>query len=700
MHKTLRPINSALPRSIESHLPGKDVIPVLLIAPSYQSRKARLHSLNYLAGTLGSESLLDRIASNSKLGVARPGLPFFARILDLSVVPKDFNLPKFLERFGPAIIGVTATSATINDAIRIAKIAKIHIPDALRVVGGYHPTAFPQETLLSNAYQVTALGPGEETMAELAMAVAHYGRKDVIGQLRQVDGIAYKDQHGKIQQNTPRNPLIPLDDLPFPHSVFGQYVFDGYAEEDALGFGSVLAARGCPFSCKYCASEMMHQRKVKFRSAESVLQEIKELVLLGRRLIMFDEETFTIHRELDALLDGLGKIREWRPAFRFAAETRGDKLTPEVIERMARAGLQQMTFGVETGDQDLARIVKNSPNIEMSGITKSMEHARSLGISVGYNLLVGFPGQGWQSILDTARLLTDHTPDRAGVGHLQLFGGTYYERVSSKNGEIRPRHNNGALPDFDTANMVHEEMITAQALLELIIYYQLKMRQQPQAAKEIENNLVESILDELRIITLYDLLIRSKRDSRDPRETRYPRVYKSADPIFKSTVDERTNKDFSMVGLKGSMNDGLCVIESFQKYRRAINLDSSVKRPYIDPFLRNVTFDNAYLLASLPFATLRVLILTLSLVYANTVGEETDKKNLTVTFEDERGAAELVKRELTGKKTSDINTAQQEPSFTNTNIRSGEVVTFLGLPMQYNAETRTLTILTGAPSRP
>ena len=691
------PLFAPLSRKVEAHLPPKGTIPILLLAPSYPKRPARLHSLNYLAGTLGSSQLLDKIASNSGIKISRPNQPFFVRILDLSVAPKDFNLPVFIKRFGPAIVGVTTTSATIRQALAISELSKTNAPEALRVVGGYHVSAFPETTLQSSSFQVAAFGYGEETMAEIAMALAHYGRKEMIGQLGGVPGIAYKDHHGKILKNEPRVPKIELDELPFPHTVFGQYVLDGYAERGMQEFGSVLAARGCPFSCKYCASEVIHHRRVRARSAESVLQEIAELAASGIRLVMFDEETFTINRELDRLLGGLKELRRQFPDFHWAAETRGDKLPHAVIDKMAEAGLQQMTFGVETGDEALARDVKNSPSLRMDDITAAMEHAQSRGISIGYNLIVGFPGQGFRSILDTAKLLTGHAPDRAAVGQLELYGGTHYQKISASGGQITLRHKTDAMPSFDTADLTHEEMTGVIFDLELLIYYMRYAKKHPTMPKEMTQLMIDAIMDKFRINTLYELLIRSGNNQRDDRHSLYRKAYKSADKIFKALMDDRSNKGITFAGLMAAEADRFLACEWYQKYREALNLHPSIKNTYLDTFLRKVNFENAYCLVNLPFSTLRILLLML--VSFNEL--YSDGAMTTVIIEDSTTAPQMLKSKLDDKKTADINTAQA--SFDLEALQSGQTVRYLGIPLKFDREKRALIIAseaTEAPSQP
>src|SRR3989339_162028 len=345
------------PQRCEAHLPPTGQPSLLLIAPRFH-RRHRLNNVSYLAGTVNSPQLMQRIAGNSALALSATGPQYHVRVLDLTLAPHNFNLQHFLKRFSPTIIGVTSTTATIEQAIAIARMAKDAAPGALRIIGGYHASALPKLTLLSSSFHIAAIGYGEETLGELALAANHYGRQALLRELAKVSGIAYKDERGQIVINPYRDYQIELDAYPFPHSVDPLFVFDDfeYGEQEGLGkLDSITAARGCPYSCRYCAGEVVHQRRLRFRSAENVLAEISEQYDRGVRLLMFEEETFALHREVHEILAGIKAFRVQHPDFRLAVETRGDKLSLELVGEMVAAGLKQMAFGLESADEALAR---------------------------------------------------------------------------------------------------------------------------------------------------------------------------------------------------------------------------------------------------------------------------------------------------------------------------------------------------------
>jgi len=70
------------------------------------------------------------------------------------------------------------------------------------------------------------------------------------------------------------------------------------------------------------------------------------------------------------------------------------------LVRMKRAGLRFVQLGVESGDQKLLDTL--GKNIRLPQVIAVRDWCEELRIDTAFYLLVGLPGQGWQSILRSA----------------------------------------------------------------------------------------------------------------------------------------------------------------------------------------------------------------------------------------------------------------------------------------------------------
>ncbi len=76
-------------------------------------------------------------------------------------------------RCGYDIVGISSTTPSYSQALRIARLAREVLPDALIVVGGAHATFMPKEALAEEpALDAVVMGEGEATLVEIANAVS------------------------------------------------------------------------------------------------------------------------------------------------------------------------------------------------------------------------------------------------------------------------------------------------------------------------------------------------------------------------------------------------------------------------------------------------------------------------------------------------------------------------------------------------
>lgn len=213
------------------------------------------------------------------------GIAYIASVLEqeghkVSIIDSptlELTIDKWLEeirRFKPDIIGISMQTPVANKGYIAIKRLKEEIPDAIIVTGGTHPTYMYDESLDAGA-DVIVRFEGEYTMKELVNTIEKDGLN--LEALKNVKGIAFRDKE-KRTILTPLRPLIyNLDELPFParhllpmdkYTLFGKNISAAH----------VMASRGCPYGSSYCITSYYWGRRIRFRSAKNVAEEIQHLV--------------------------------------------------------------------------------------------------------------------------------------------------------------------------------------------------------------------------------------------------------------------------------------------------------------------------------------------------------------------------------------------------------------------------------------
>jgi radical SAM superfamily enzyme YgiQ (UPF0313 family) len=359
----------------------------------------------------------------------------YIRILDDLDHPLWNEVATVISRQSPDIVGISAMSGQYGSALNIAKLAKEFDPDISVVMGGAHPTALPEETVKNEDVDIVARGEGEYTFLDLVEKI------ESNGQLKDVLGITYKEKDKVI--NNPDRPLIRnLDDLPFPakHLILG-------SEDSPPGFFSrIVSSRGCPYNCIFCGSRRMWGNKVRYRSPENVVEEIKYVhKTFVTPSFCFGDADFLLNKkfvsELCDLLIEEGLIINWY------CNARVDEVDGNIVSKMALAGCQRIEIGVESGSDETLKRAKKGITTEQ--IKESRRILRGNFIVYDANCMIGFPWETKEDVEETLSFMEKLDPDYGRMFVVTPYPGTeMYEMYKDKTKEMDWRYYLIQRPEF------------------------------------------------------------------------------------------------------------------------------------------------------------------------------------------------------------------------------------------------------------
>jgi len=195
-----------------------------------------------------------------------------------------------------------------------------------------------------------------------------------------------------------------IDDIPFP--AWDLFPIDYYAlirEPHCVPSDRVMpviTSRGCPFKCNFC---YRMQPKVRLRSPESVVEEIKQLKRdYGITYIAFQDDLFMMSSaraiEISEAIMDLGM--KWNCFGRLNYASR------EVIKAMKKAGCVYIGYGIESLDDT---VLKNmNKNLTVEQIEKGIKITKEEGISPGFNIIWGNIGDTEETLQKAVDFLLKH----------------------------------------------------------------------------------------------------------------------------------------------------------------------------------------------------------------------------------------------------------------------------------------------------
>jgi len=307
------------------------------------------------------------------------------------------HLSENVRSYSPDIIGFSLMSTDYKWFTEQLSWLRKTSPDIPIIVGGPHATFFP-ELIESHHVKAVFLGEAEETLEEF---LSKYHDED---QLKAINGLWYKDEEGAIYKNPARPLLQDLDALRFPERGVYYDKYEILRMKEAKFF---MSSRGCPYSCTFCFNkgyQNLYRGKGKYVrhfGQERIIQEIKETrEKYGLKSVSFVDDVFT--QDLDWVMRFLSLYKK-EICLPFHCLVRANKMTHDLAKALKDAGVHGVTFGIESGSEDIRRNILNK-RIRDSHIIECANILKHHRIQFGTLNMFGIPSETIDDAFKTVEL--------------------------------------------------------------------------------------------------------------------------------------------------------------------------------------------------------------------------------------------------------------------------------------------------------
>ena len=352
-------------------------------------------------------------------------------ILDAEALQLTYEeIAQHIRRIRPDVVGMTANTPAFHHVVTISELCKSLDKTIRIVVGGPHPSGLPEETVTIAAIDYVVVGEGEKTFEELLRVI------ETDGDLDSVDGILYKN-NGRIVRNQSRLLIEDLDSLPFPaRDLMPHHLYTPAPTKRVSNFHatSICSARGCPFSCTFCGANLIWGKKYRYRSPSNVIAEIEQCMEMDIREFNFTDELFTANRErLRQLCEEIIR-KDLHIAFTCMSRV-GDFVDDEILLLMKQAGCKQISFGIESGSQDVLDLMNKK--ITLNAARNSIKHVKKTGIKTHASYMIGNIGDTRETIQATIEFAKELDTDIAAFFVTSPLPGTALWHQAKSQGYVR-----------------------------------------------------------------------------------------------------------------------------------------------------------------------------------------------------------------------------------------------------------------------
>lgn len=330
-------------------------------------------------------------------------------------------------RFSPSAVGLYSTAFGWDKAKYTASAIKEINQDIHVFVGGPYPVALGARCLEdpdSLLVDSVITGEGELTSVELAERISSGSNSfDDIAGLSWRDGLEVRD-------NGPRPLIEDLDSIPLPARELlgdaGKYV-PPPATYRRWPVAVIITSRGCNRRCLYCF-QIDRERKlgIRYRSVESVMEEIELCLQQGYREIKFIDDTLAA--DYGRAMAICEEIKRRKLDFTWFASACVNQVDEPLLRAFKEAGCWAVLFGAESGVQKNLNTIRKGITTEQT--IKAVRAAQRAGLKVLTPFIFGIPGETYEEALKTIDFAIMLDPDVANFHSITPFPGTdLYDNV-------------------------------------------------------------------------------------------------------------------------------------------------------------------------------------------------------------------------------------------------------------------------------
>jgi len=369
-------------------------------------------------------------------------------IVDLEVAEiSEESLLSLIERLSPKLVGVfssgvnvSASTQTMPSVIGFFRGTGEKLPDGVKTfVYGGHPTALPERTLKETSADYVVVGEGYEAILLLVQNLLNNTSVD------NIKGIAYRKKD-KLGNSTtvvnPMPPLVDVDTLPMINwdkmnpNLYRAHNWHCFGSDinNRSPYGVIWTSMGCAYPCDFCCVNNLYgKRTFRFRDMKAVVEEIDILVneYKVKNLRIMDELFVIKHPRIKEFCDLLGTRNYDLNIWCYA---RVDSVTPDILNRLKKVGVNWIGYGFETGDdEDALRAINKTVKKGTFSNDQVVKMTRDAGINMIGHAILGLYEDDENSIRKNMEFLRRHQFEWNNIYPAFAYPGTpFYDNYIGK----------------------------------------------------------------------------------------------------------------------------------------------------------------------------------------------------------------------------------------------------------------------------
>jgi anaerobic magnesium-protoporphyrin IX monomethyl ester cyclase len=371
----------------------------------------------------------------------------------------------------PAIVGLTGYTSSVESAAQVAARVKEAVPGVVTVVGGPHVTALPEQTMTTlSAFDFGLVGEAETSAPRLFRAILDGGDPALVpGAVRRDGGAIAVSERAALIDDLDTLPFPAFERLPgFPRAYRPPLLHSPKGRAITL-----VTSRGCPYHCTFCDRALFGNR-YRFHGVPYVTEMIRRYrEAHGIDHFIFYDDNFTANRaHLTELCEAIARL-----PFRitFSCDARADLVDTEMLALMKRAGAWMISYGIETANPELLKLLDKSLSLERAA--RAIRLTSEAGIITKGLFMIGVPHETERTIERTKEFIRELPFDLINLSKFTPYPGSDIYRDIARYGRFEDKWDKMSAMNFVFwPNTVTPEVLERESNAILVGFYRNSRR--------------------------------------------------------------------------------------------------------------------------------------------------------------------------------------------------------------------------------
>ena len=348
---------------------------------------------------------------------------------------RDSSFREYLKQKKYDVIGFQLYTVELEIVRKLLLIVRDISPTIITIVGGPHATVCPEETLkfFGDNVDFISIGEAERNFPLFLDKIENKDRN-----FSDVPGLGWQENN-KININPTVSFENDLDKIGFPAWDLIRPQEYPPAQHGAFfknfPIAPIITSRGCPIQCSFCSAPIISGKRIRKRSPDNVLEEIKLLYHnYGIREIHIVDDNFTLDKQ--HAISVLQKIYDSNLgiSISFPNGLKVESLDEELLILMKKCGVYLISLGIESGSNRILKLMNKKLTVEK--IKEKVELINKIGIDMAGFFILGFPSETKEEIEQTIKFSMQLPLIRANYFNFLPLPGTKIYHELLQNGEL------------------------------------------------------------------------------------------------------------------------------------------------------------------------------------------------------------------------------------------------------------------------